>query len=141
VVLGKSVFLVNHSVYPADSELLTGTHAERIYRFLYRHLDYVAVREPSSRRLLQELGVTSQQSLDCSVLELQSLDMVERRRRIVAGTSSVSIPDTSAYLDFFSALRADDWECRFIYGAPVRTAPDDLSFARIKVPGFRNLEC
>lgn len=60
----KQVHLVNTSLYPCDWRPLEENVA-RLYRDMLSPLDRLVVREPTSLRIAQEMGVEAHQGFDC----------------------------------------------------------------------------
>ena len=129
LVLGKPVFIVNHSAYPDDREEPADRVAIDLYRRAYALADYVAVREVASHALMRGLGVRCELSFDCSVLAIDSGEE-RRRERVVAvgGAAGFDATGTTALARWLHDANADGWRCKFVHGAPERPARDDERF-------------
>jgi Flp pilus assembly protein TadD len=89
---GKQVHLINHSCYPDNSPVTTGSQRELFYHKIYEKLDTIAVRESVSYRLLENLGLQPVLSFDCLPLFINShQDLISRNtknRILIAGSVS-----------------------------------------------------
>lgn len=63
--LNKHVEIINHSVYPQDDLSLDNVSKTDIYRLVYNEMDFVAIREPVSFKLMSKLGLKVCESSDC----------------------------------------------------------------------------
>lgn len=143
---GKSVYIINHSCYPEDQEVLVNTKIEDLYRQVYSVLDGIAVREPISRHLLAGMGLNATESFDCLPLFVEEyrsdLPDSEPVELLIGG----SVAWDQNLLNLLTQLidRTDGKKCTFLYGANALPAEDDRrAFLQLKtaLPGQVELFC
>ena len=87
--LNKRVEIINHSVYPQDNLMLNNAAITNIYKLVYRSIDYIAIREPVSFRLMQKLNIKAIQSFDCLPLYIKHQyarhNKKENKKLLIAG--------------------------------------------------------
>ncbi|RME33698.1 MAG: polysaccharide pyruvyl transferase family protein, partial [Deltaproteobacteria bacterium] len=125
--LGRPVHVINHSCYPDDSPQPTGSELESLYRQVYAELDTVAVREPVSASLMEDLGLQIVRSFDCLPLyvDLYRNDIVrdEPRELVLAGSVAWKGEMLKALCALVEQLGIE--RCFFLYGAAAHPAADD----------------
>jgi polysaccharide pyruvyl transferase WcaK-like protein len=127
-VLNKSVFVVNHSVYPDDGQSYDGASTDQLYRQTYECLDYVAARDQLSWAILRDLGISAVESFDCAVIALDERTFHKERRVAVGGSPIYAPGNLAEFLEVFRRMSQEGWECSFLFGAPDRPAGDDKRF-------------
>ena len=70
----KRVSIVNHSPYPSYIQVNRDVIADEIYKKVYEKLDFIGIREPRAKALMDELNITSKLTFDCSSIYLNKLD-------------------------------------------------------------------
>ncbi len=138
--LGKSVAIINHSCYPDDFAAVTDSAASRLYQQVYRELDYLAVREPVSQRLLTQLGIDCQLSFDCLPLFVEryfQTGMMPAEKAaagdqtvLVAGSVAWDLAAVAKIADFIQHVVAHGHRVRVLVGAAAHMASDDIGFVR-----------
>jgi len=87
--LNKPVHIINHSCYPEGQAKITDALKNGLYKKVYQYMDSVAIREPESAGLMQQLGINVIQSLDCLPLYIWQqgikAEKVEIKNILVAG--------------------------------------------------------
>ncbi len=131
-LMGKTVWLVNHSAYPDDAAIPPRPPYGSFYARVLRPLDHVAVREPVSCALLRELGVAAVQAADCLPLTFAGLGAAPARGNTVAVAGAAEFPDERLG-DLAALLRdlaAGGTELVLPLGAADKPASDEAEFAR-----------
>ena len=128
LLLEKSVFIVNHSVFPDDGARYNGATTDSLYRTVYELADYVAARDRTSCGILHDLGIPCMESFDCSVIGLEAKKVPKERQVVVGASAAYASANLEAFLDAFRQLSLEGWDCCFIFGAPARPARDDQRF-------------
>jgi tetratricopeptide (TPR) repeat protein/polysaccharide pyruvyl transferase WcaK-like protein len=131
--LGKMVQIINHSAYPDDSPEPSDSQAFHLYRGVYQALDFVAVREHLSHRLLRQADVDTTLSFDCLPLTLRDeypglSSKADSRTIVVAGSVAFPPSCASALADYLRAMRGRGYEIRVLVGALDLLASDDREF-------------
>ncbi|MDA0831739.1 MAG: polysaccharide pyruvyl transferase family protein [Planctomycetota bacterium] len=131
--LNKPVHIVNHSVYPEVTTTPRDSVAFDIYKGVYRALDYVAIREPISFRLMQQLGLPVVRSFDSLPLIVQNFYQPNRTaltkpQIVIAG--SVSFPDERIpdLAHVMEQVTKRGYDVNVLIGAKSDLAGDDLRF-------------
>jgi hypothetical protein len=63
-VFNKPVQIINHSLYPEDSQPLGTSEATALYQKIYSLVDFIAIRETASFKVAEEMGLSPVQSFD-----------------------------------------------------------------------------
>ena len=129
---GKNVQIINHSCYPAESALWQDSVEFALYKQVYSVLDYVAIREPVSRRLLADGGITSALSFDCMPLYVEryrdQLTITDREGVVLAGSVSWLKESLGALSELVKYLQKQAYEVTVLIGARDNIASDDVTF-------------
>ncbi len=129
---GKPVHVINHSCYPDGQQQTSGSELEKLYQQVYTELDHVAVREPVSVALLEDLGIKVTQSFDCLPLFVEQLrDQISHREPqqiVFAGSVAWNQKMLQAVRQLI--MEVADGQCRFIFGANAYPAGDDIAFVQ-----------
>ncbi len=85
--LNKPVHIINHSVYPDNTRKPTHNVAFELYTKVYQQLDFIAIREHISQRLMQSMGIDTQLSFDCLPLALTNFEhsYTQGKKLVIAG--------------------------------------------------------
>ena len=130
--LGKTVKLVNHSSYPEGTDRLTPGVAASLYEKVYRSLDYVAVREQVSARLLGQMGLEATLSFDCLPLYIQEHYSQSKRdcepNVLIAGSVAWGAETLTQVSEFVQRISEAGFAVRVLIGAGAFPAPDDFRF-------------
>ncbi len=140
--LNKRVEIINHSVYPQDNLILDNTAITNIYTLVYSSIDYIAIREPASFRLMQKLKIQAVQSFDCLPLYIINQyirhNKKENKKLLVAGSAAWIAPDITSkgdiqhyspglveFAKYLDHMYAQGYSINFLYGASKYPAQDD----------------
>lgn len=130
--LNKTVRLINHSCYPEGSERLMPGVPASLYAKVYRALDFVAVREQVSARLLSRLGIEATLSFDCLPLFVREHYTQEKRvsepHVLVAGSVAWGADTLTQVSEFVQRIREAGFAVRVLIGANAYPAADDFRF-------------
>ncbi len=77
----KTTRIINHSCFPSDFQEPMEPVVADIYRQVYHYVDYVAVRDARSLRLLASLGVQATLAFDCLPLFIRDHYPHEAQKR------------------------------------------------------------
>lgn len=128
----KNVQIINHSCYPTDLDSLATSPIAEIYRGVYRHLDFVAVREHLSRELLQRLGISATLSFDCLPLYISKHPPESPAQRspaiVLAGSVAWRPEGLSALGNYIDTMTASGHSIQVLTGARSDPARDDVAF-------------
>ena len=132
--LKKNVQIINHSSYPiADRK--NSKLVETIYKGVYKAMDFIAIREHISQKVLNNIGIKSTLSFDClpyAALQFKKnhKDSSLNKRRYILISGGVNLPrgkikglDTTLL-----ELNQDGYEILFLTGAPKFPANDEKIF-------------
>jgi polysaccharide pyruvyl transferase WcaK-like protein len=135
--LGKTVHIVNHSCYPDGTNVAKESPVFALYRKVYQEMDFIAVREPVSAKLVADMGITATESFDCLPLfvrehaaQLQR-DPRQTAKTVVIG-GSVAWGHTGAALaigELIVKLHQGGLLPIVLIGADAHMAADDVQFA------------
>lgn len=144
VKLNKEVHIVNHSVYPESSGKLKSEKATSLYKFVYSHLDYIAIREVNSLTIMKSLNISATQSFDSLPLYVQKhyKNNKEYNKNKVVFTGSVvmrnhSIDKQISYLKF---LKSQGLDVVYLTGAKRFPSKDDKEYIDRLEINFPTLE-
>lgn len=129
--LRKKVYIVNHSVYPEYGPALRQQGIKEFYSSVYSAFDYVAIREPESKSLMDSLGVRSTQSFDCLPYYVtQALPQRKTRSNtlVVAGSVAFQATGLADLAKFMGEMRAKGYGLVVLTGARQFPAADDRKF-------------
>lgn len=144
--LGKPVQIVNHSVYPEVTRTLRDSVAFDIYKGVYRALDYVAIREPISFELIQQLGVPATRSFDSLPLIVRDYyqpNRIEMTKPQVVVAGSVSFPEDriADLCRVMEHVTRQGYDVNVLIGAKSNVAGDDLRFVeRLRAQTYDRVE-
>ncbi|MEX1232183.1 MAG: polysaccharide pyruvyl transferase family protein [Planctomycetaceae bacterium] len=131
--LGKPVQIINHSVYPEVVTSPRQSVAFDIYRGVYQALDYIAIREPVSFRLMQQIGLPVARSFDSLPLIVRNYyqpSRVDLTKPQVVIAGSVSFPDEriSDLCQIMEQVAKRGYNVNVLIGAKSNLAGDDVQF-------------
>jgi polysaccharide pyruvyl transferase WcaK-like protein len=132
--LGRPVHLLNHSCFPDDSDRAGESPAFELYRKVYEVVDFVAVREGLSARLLADMGIRATQSFDCLPLFVERYfrpgPRAAGRTVVIAGSVAWGGANVIPALgEVIADLRAEGYTPVLLVGANAYLAHDDVLFA------------
>jgi polysaccharide pyruvyl transferase WcaK-like protein len=144
--LGKTVWLVNHSAYPDDATIPPRAAIGSFYARVYRALDYVAVREPVSCRLLRDLGIPAVESADCLPLTFAALPPASAHGGAIVVAGAAEFPEARLpeLADLLREWTADGTPLVLPLGAAAKPAADEARFAaalKSLLPALTILDC
>lgn len=129
---GKQVHIINHSPYPANVRMAEDNFAFQLYRSVYNQLDYIAIREHISHKLMTDYGTKAELSFDClpiTVTEDYTPDKLDSSKNIViSGSVSFSkerIDDIGKLMQHF---QQQGYKIKVLHGAKSFPAQDDILF-------------
>ena len=140
--LQKHVEIINHSAYPKDDQTLIGPFAEKgeeeleransIYKNVYDKLDFIAIREPISQRVMEEIGISSTLSFDCLPLYIRdhysTKKCVESKTAVLSGSVAFSATGLENICRYLEALSKEGYEIKVLIGAAAFPSEDDKLF-------------
>ncbi len=131
--LGKSVQMINHSVYPDVVKTIQPSAAFDIYQGVYRALDYIAIREPISHRLMLQCGLPAVRSFDSLPLIVKEFYQPRDRESakpsvVVAGSVSFPVDRIPDLCRLMESLIGRGYDVNVLIGAKDNPAKDDLAF-------------
>ena len=154
--LGKNVEIINHSVYPQDDLNLDKPEITEIYKLVYEHIDYSAIREPVSLELMQRLGVPGVQSFDCMPFYIREQYKFhgekDQKTLLVAGSAAwlhlnIASSDRgnieefeeglSGFIQYLDQMSSQGYRIEFLYGAAEYPAKDDREFIAFLEPRLK----
>ncbi|MBV1915348.1 MAG: polysaccharide pyruvyl transferase family protein [Pseudomonadales bacterium] len=129
---GKNVQIINHSCYPLELMEWQNSVEFNLYRQVYQQLDYVAIREPISHRLMDEGGISNSLSFDCMPLYIEQYeDQIEKKERsgVVLSGSVCWLKDSlDAIAKLVKYLQGKSIDVTVLIGARENMASDDVGF-------------
>ena len=148
--LNKHVEIINHSVYPKD-DLSTESTAVNLYKLVYKTIDFAAIREPISFRIMRFYGVEAVESFDALPLYIrqyyQKHGTKAKKTLLVAGSSAwmnctnviggykSSVSDHESSLTNFALYLTKMWKngytINFLFGAQNYPAQDDIDLIQL----------
>ena len=158
IFLKKHVEIINHSAYPQDDLSISNSQIIQLYKLVYSKLDFIAVREPLSFKLMQKLGLNVCESFDCLPLYIRdnyvSKKQFSKKTLLIAGSAAwlnlnilskakgnvhtfdKALENFAQYLNYMDKR---GYEIQFIYGANDYPAKDDKDFIDFIEPklGFK----
>lgn len=117
--MGKTVHIINHSVYPDDYREDSGSLNREIYRVVYQLIDYVAIRESKSHSLMKNMGVKAALAFDCLPLSLSTEHYPDNKEKkiIVAGSALMSAAVVAALTELVLHFSAVGFRVELLVGA------------------------
>jgi polysaccharide pyruvyl transferase WcaK-like protein len=138
VRLQRRVHIINHSCYPEDTAVVTDSPVYDLYRQVYRQMDFVAVREAVSARVLADMGIEACESFDCLPLFLRAHGVTSResasaaRKVVIAGSVAWGSGEVARSVgDLIVRLHSSGYVPIVLIGADAYIAEDDARFASI----------
>ncbi|WP_269618044.1 polysaccharide pyruvyl transferase family protein [Zhongshania sp. BJYM1] len=134
--LAKSVQIINHSCYPQDADMTSDGPLNQLYKRVYQQLDYIAVREPVSLRLLQSLDIKCVQSFDCLPLfintlpALRSAVVTDKPYIVLTGSVVWGQAIAAPLTQFLREQHAKGYKVKLLIGASAFLAADDVAFVQ-----------
>lgn len=143
--LNKPVHIINHSPYPENVREPQDNFAFQLYKAVYNQLDYIAIREHISHKLMTSYGVDASLSFDClpiTVTEDYKPEKLDTGKNIVvSGSVSFSkdkIADLGKLMQYF---HQQGYKIKVLHGAKAFPAQDDLIFIQeLQKLSFKNYE-
>lgn len=132
---GKNVQIINHSCFPEGSKDVTNEIVKGLYQTAYKDLDFVAVRDPYSQKILKDMGVDATLAFDSLPLFIrdEAPHIPEKRENIaiLAGSSSFSVQKPDTLHAIIQCLRQNSVKPLVLLGAKRNQAGDDQSFIEL----------
>lgn len=133
---GLPVHIVNHSCYPDDTIEVKDSPQYELYRTVYRAMDFIAIREPVSARVLGDLGIDVTETFDCLPLFVRehgvALDSQSSRTPatiVIAGSVAWGATSIAAALGaLIVSLHGAGLRPVVLIGADAHLAADDVQF-------------
>lgn len=127
--LGRQVHMVNHSCFPENTVDLSPGPAAALYKTVYDAMDYVAVREPLSARILSALEVPATLAFDSLPLYVDahhsSQSSSSRGGVVLAGSVAWRAEAITVLARLIEHLRRQGRAVLFLIGAQANPASDD----------------
>lgn len=128
----KQVHLINHSCYP-NSRNADDSRATALYQGVYRHLDFIAVRERYSLDNVKRLGASATLAFDCLPLYIRDHYTTGQasqasRSLVVAGSVGWQPTGIAALAEYMRVMSADGYDVKVLTGAKAYPAQDDKGF-------------
>ena len=129
---GRNVQIINHSCYPLELTEWQNSVEFNLYKQVYQQLDYVAIREPISHRLMDVGGISNSLSFDCMPLYIEhyrdQIEKVDRAGVVLAGSVSWLQDSLAAITKLVKYLQSKSIEVTVLIGARDNIASDDVGF-------------
>lgn len=130
--LNKRVQIINHSSYPEVAREPKFIPIFQLYKIIYSTLDYVAIREHISHRLLSLMKIDCELSFDCLPLSIKKLaPEINKNKKdliLIAGSVSLTHQGVEELSKFIKQLNADSVKVGVLTGASDNMAKDDEAF-------------
>ena len=130
--LGKPVHIINHSPYPDNVREARDDYAFQLYRSIYNQLDYIAIREHISHKLMTDYGTKAELSFDClpiTVTEDYKPEILDKERNIVISGSVSFKQDRMKDLEkLMTHFSQKGYKIKILHGAKDLPAQDDQIF-------------
>ncbi len=130
--LNKPVHIINHSPYPDNNRELEDNFAFQLYKAIYNQLDYIAIREHISHKLMTSYGVNASLSFDClpiTVTEDYKPEKLDSEKNIVvSGSVSFSKERIADLGKLMLHLHQQGYKIKVLHGAKAFPAQDDQIF-------------
>jgi len=130
--LKKNVQIINHSAYPVLDSSAIHDQAVALYRGIYNRMDFIAIREPISHRLMGQLGVEAQLSFDCLPLTVKDYypDSVRDKSNyvVIADSHSFPLALVPGLGNLFEFFRTQNYRIKVLFGARNHAAVDSSQF-------------
>jgi polysaccharide pyruvyl transferase WcaK-like protein len=145
--LNKHVEIINSSVYPNDDMSLSNEEANKLYKLVFDTINFVAIREPLSFKLMQELNVKAVESFDCLPLYIRdnykmtaikdnatllvagsaywvNLNMLEKDKETLENLNA----NLEQFTDYLKSMSDEGYKVKFLFGAAAYPSQDDQKF-------------
>ncbi len=130
--LNKPVHIINHSPYPENMREPQDNFAFQLYKAVYNQLDYIAIREHISHKLMTSYGINASLSFDClpiTVTEDYKPEKLDAEKNIVVSGSVSFSKDRIADLGkLVQHFHQQGYKIKVLHGAKAFPAQDDLIF-------------
>ncbi len=141
----KPVHIINHSPYPENLRQPEDNLAFQLYREIYNQLDYIAIREHISHKLMTSYGVNASLSFDClpiTVTEDYKPERIDSDKNIVISGSVSFSKDKAAELEKLMIHFAQQgYKIIILLGSKAFPAQDDIVFVEeIRKLDFKKIE-
>lgn len=129
---GRDVHIVNHSCYPEDSADPSNSPAMALYKLVYGAVDFVAIREPLSAKIVTALETPFVQSFDCMPLFIANRQYSgakgERRNIVISGSVAMQRSTIPVLAEVIEEFRSQHVPVYVLVGAAAKPAADDTKF-------------
>lgn len=130
--LNKRVQIINHSSYPEVAREPKFVPIFQLYKIIYSTLDYIAIREHISHRLLSLMKIDCTLSFDCLPLSIKKaapeINKNKTDRVLIAGSVSLTHQGVKELSKFIKQLNVNNVEVGILTGASDHMAKDDNAF-------------
>ncbi|MDX8430423.1 MAG: polysaccharide pyruvyl transferase family protein [Candidatus Algichlamydia australiensis] len=130
---GKHTEIINHSCFPEDCLKVDDEETRDLYAGVYKTVDYVCVREPLSRTVLNSLGVEKvDESFDSLPLYIRKHYTVPQKAAsntiVLAGSVDWKEEGMKIVVQELKKLEEQGYKIQVLVGAKDRPAYDDKLF-------------
>lgn len=130
--LKKRVQIINHSSYPEVVREPKFTPMFQLYKIIYSTLDFIAIREHISYKLLSQMRIDCTLSFDCLPLSIvkaaPDINKNKTDRVLIAGSVSLTNRGVEEFSKFIRHLNQNNIDVGVITGASNHLAKDDEAF-------------
>jgi len=152
----KHVEILNHSAYPQHDTSLANTEEAAIYKLVYDIIDFAAIREPVSFRVMKNLSIKIEESFDCMPLYIRNhyvkTNAKQTNKLLIAGSATWlelniasnlrgNIEDftqgLSGFNQYVQEMSSRGFKIKFLYGADSFPAKDDKEFIEYMQNNFQ----
>lgn len=130
--LKKRVQIINHSSYPEVVREPKFTPMFQLYKIIYSTLDFIAIREHISYKLLSQMKINCTLTFDCLPLSIAKaapeINKNKTDRVLIAGSVSLTHNGVEELSKFIKQLNRNNVEVGVITGASNHMAKDDDAF-------------
>lgn len=135
LVCKKNVQIINHSCYPvATAGDVEQSPIAAIYGGVYRHLDYVAVREHYSQGILKALGIDASLAFDCLPLyihrHVRNATIARSRSIVISGSVAWRPEGMVGLAAYIRCMVSEGYRVIVLTGAKANPAQDDAQFLK-----------
>ena len=127
--LNKPVSIINHSMYPSTLE--ENVQANDTYKFVYKEMDYVAIREHISFAVADRLGIEASLSFDCLPLTAREFNFPDPKDEgpvVITDSVIVSKDDMRVIERIVKGVVKKGRAVTILYGAKSNPGQDMINF-------------
>lgn len=143
--LGKPVHIINHSPYPANNREPQKNAVFDLYKSIYNHLDYIAIREHISFRLMTAYGVDATLSFDCLPITVTEDYLPGKggagKNLVISGSVAFKNERMTDLVRLMIHYHQKGYQIRVLHGAKENPAYDDQLFLQeLQQQDFKHYE-